>query len=241
MPIDGRVAIVTGAGSGIGRAICLQLAREGVHVAAVDLDPETAAATARAVSELGRASQAHGLDVADRAAVQAMADQVRGAWGRIDVLVACAGINFHRSVLETTEADWDRLLDTHLKGTLFCVQAVLPTMMEQRSGRIVTTVSGQAQAGRPGTAAYATAKGGLISFTKVLGKEAEPYGITVNAFGPGVTDTPMVRKGNSPEQLARIAAEQAPFGVLPTAEQSAELAVWFTRPETAHITGRIFL
>jgi 3-oxoacyl-[acyl-carrier protein] reductase len=132
------------------------------------------------------------------------------------------------------------VLAVHVKGTFLCCQAVLPTMQEQRSGRIVTTVSGLAAAGAPGSAAYATAKGGIISFTKVLAKEAEPYGFTANAFGPGATDTPMMRGGRSAEQIADI-ERRAPFGRLPTPEQVAELAVWFVRPETAHITGRIFL
>jgi NAD(P)-dependent dehydrogenase (short-subunit alcohol dehydrogenase family) len=104
----------------------------------------------------------------------------------------------------------------------------------------VTTVSGLAAAGVPKSAAYAAAKGGIISFTRVLAKEAEPYDITVNAFGPGVTDTPLFRLGHTPEEI-EATVQRAPFGRLPTPEQSAELAVWFTRPETAHITGRIFV
>ena len=240
MPLDGKTAIVTGAGSGIARAISLQLAREGADVAAVDLNGETAEATARAVRELGRRSLAIPTDVSSRAQVQAMAQRVRDEWGRIDILIACAGIYPRTTIVDLDEAEWDRVLDTHLKGTFLCCQAVLPTMIEQRSGRIVNTVSGLAAGGVPRSAAYAAAKGGIISFTKVLAKEAEPYGITANAFGPGATDTPMMRGGRSAEQIADI-ERRAPFGRLPTPEQVAELAVWFVRPESAHITGRIFL
>ena len=237
---EGQTAIVTGAGSGLGRAIPLQLAREGADVAADDLNAEAATATAAAVAALGRRGLAIPLDVVDRAQVQAMAEHVRAEWGRIDVLVACAGIFQRTAIVDLAEAEWDRHIDVHLKGTFLCCQAVLPTMMAQRYGRIVTTVSGQAAAGRPRTAAYAAAKGGIISFTRVLAAEAEPYGITANAFGPGATDTPMVRGAHTPEEVAEV-HRRAPFGRLPTPEQSAELAVWFTRPETAHITGRIFV
>ena len=235
-----RTAIVTGAGSGLGRAIALQLAREGADVAAVDLNASAAGETAAAVEALGRRGLAIMADVSDRAAVRAMAEQVRAGWARIDILVACAGVPSRTAIVDLTEAEWDRVLGVHLKSTFLCCQAVLPVMMAQRHGRIVTTVSGQATAGRPNTAAYAAAKGGIISFTRVLAKEAEPYGITVNAFGPGATDTPFLRTGRTPEEVAST-ARTATFGRLPTAEQGAELAVWFTRPETAHITGRIFL
>jgi 3-oxoacyl-[acyl-carrier protein] reductase len=209
-------------------------------VAVVDLNAEAAAATASAVAELGRRSLAIPLDVTNRAQVQAMADQVRSAWGRIDILVACAGVLKNVPVVDLTEEEWDRHLDIHAKGTFLCCQAVLPTMMEQRSGRIVTTVSGLANAGAVGTGAYAAAKGAIISFTKVLAREVEPYMITVNAFGPGPTDTPLLRGGVPAEQMPET-IRRSTFGRLPTPEQGAELAVWFTRPETAHITGRIFV
>jgi 3-oxoacyl-[acyl-carrier protein] reductase len=235
-----RTAIVTGAGSGIGRAIALQLAREGAAVAAADLNAAAAEATSTAVSALGRPSLAIPVDVVNRTQVQAMAERVRAEWERIDILVACAGIYPRTPIVDLDEAEWDRVIDIHLKGTFLCCQAVLPTMMEQRAGRIVTTVSGLAAAGQPRSAAYAAAKGGIISFTRVLAREAEPYGITVNAFGPGPTDTPMVAGAHTPEEVEET-RRRAPFGRLPAAEQSAELAVWFTRPETAHITGRIFV
>src|SRR5438067_9363440 len=240
MPLDGKTAIVTGAGSGIARAISLQLAREGADVAAVDLNGETAEATARAVRELGRRSLAIPTDVSSRARVQAMAQRVRDEWGRIDILIACAGIYPRTAIVDLDEAEWDRVLDTHLKGTFLCCQAVLPTMMEQRSGRIVNTVSGLAAGGVPRSAAYAAAKGGIISFTKVLAREAEPYNITANAFGPGPTDTPLLRSSATQEDVEE-ATRRSWFGRLPTPEQGAELAIWFVRPETAHITGRIFV
>ena len=240
MPIQGQTAIVTGAGSGLGRAIAVQLAREGADVACVDQNGEAAEETVATIRELGRRAMVIGLDVRNRSQVQAMAQRVRSEWGRVDILVACAGVLKHVPVLELTEEEWDRHLDIHAKGTFLCCQAVLPIMMEQRYGRIVTTVSGLANAGAVGTAAYAAAKGAIVSFTKVLAKEAEPYEITVNAFGPGPTDTPLLRAGVPPEQMADT-IRRSQFGRLPTPEQGAELAVWFTRPETAHITGRIFV
>jgi NAD(P)-dependent dehydrogenase (short-subunit alcohol dehydrogenase family) len=240
MPLDGNTAIVTGAGSGIARAIALQLAREGADVAIADINAESAEATARAAAELGRRSLAVPVDVVNRGQVQAMAERVRSEWGRIDILIACAGIYPRTRIVDLTEEEWDRVLDIHLKGTFLCCQAVLPTMMEQRYGRIVTTVSGLAAAGVPRSAAYAAAKGGIISFTKVLAREAEPYNITANAFGPGPTDTPLLRSGATAQDV-EDATRRSWFGRLPTPEQGAELAVWFVRPETAHITGRIFV
>jgi len=235
-----RTAIVTGAGSGLGRAIALMLAAEGRDVACVDLNPESAEQTAARVRDADRRALAIALDVRDRAAVQAMAQRVRDEWGRIDILVACAGVLKHLTVLELSEEDWDWHLDIHAKGTLFCCQAVLPAMMEQRYGRIVTTVSGLANAGAVGTAAYAAAKSAIIGLTKVMAREAEPYEITVNAFGPGPTDTPLLRQGVPEDRMAET-VRRSQFGRLPTAEQGAELAVWFTRDHTAHITGRIFV
>src|SRR5262245_60848924 len=129
MPLDGRTAIVTGAGSGLGRAIALQLAREGADVAAVDYVPETASATAEAVQALGRRALALPVDVAVRGQVQGMAARVAEAWGRIDILIACAGIQSRTPIVELTEEEWDRALAIHLKGTFLCCQAVLPTMM----------------------------------------------------------------------------------------------------------------
>jgi NAD(P)-dependent dehydrogenase (short-subunit alcohol dehydrogenase family) len=240
MALDGRTAIVTGAGSGIARAIALQLADEGADVAVVDLNPDTAAATARAVGEKGRRSLALPCDVSVRSQVQETVQQVRREWERIDILIACAGIYPRTAIVDLSEEEWDRVLDIHLKGTFLCCQAVLPTMMQQHYGRIVTTVSGLAAGGVARSAAYASAKGGIISFTKVLAREAEPYGITANAFGPGPTDTPLLRSSATDEDVEH-AVRRSWFGRLPTPEQGAELAIWFVRPETAHITGRIFV
>jgi NAD(P)-dependent dehydrogenase (short-subunit alcohol dehydrogenase family) len=240
MPLEGRTAIVTGAASGIGQAIALQLAAEGADVAAADLNAAGAEATAAQVRERGRRGLAVLGDVADGAQVRAMVDRVVAEWGHVDILITCAGIFPRKTILEFDEDEWDRVIAVHLKGTFLCCRAVLPHMMEQRYGRIVTTVSGIALSrGRPKTSAYAAAKGGIISFTRALAAEAAPYGITVNAFGPGPTDTPMFH-GEAPDHAA-AAIRQTSFGRLGTPAEAAELAVWFTRPETAHVTERIFL
>lgn len=235
-----RTAIVTGAASGIGRAVCLQLAREGIDVAAVDVNAAGVGETVQAVESLGRAALAAVVDVSHRAQVRAMVERVLAAWGQIDILINCAGIFPHTHILDLDEEEWDQVIDCHLKGTFLSCQAVLPSMIERRTGRIVNTVSGLANAGQAATAAYAAAKGGIISFTRVLATEVEPYGITANAYGPGITDTPMVRGAYTSEQIA-VLSRRSPFGRLATPEESAEIAVWFTRPETSHITGRIFV
>ena len=235
-----RTAIVTGAASGIGRAVCIQLARENVDIVAADLNGQGAASTAGDVKALGRAAFSFALDVADRRQVSAMVEGVQGEWKHVDILVNCAGVFPRTAIVDLEESEWDRVIGAHLKGTFLCRQAVLPGMIARRSGRIVNTTSGLANAGQARTAAYAAAKGGIISLTRVLATEAEPCGITVNAYSPGITDTPMVKNAQTPESLAQLALT-CPFGRLATPEESANIAVWFTRPETAHITGRVFL
>jgi meso-butanediol dehydrogenase/(S,S)-butanediol dehydrogenase/diacetyl reductase len=237
---EGQTAIVTGAGSGLGRAVAVLLAREGADVACADLNEATAAETAEMVKGLGRRSLAIGVDVTNRAQVQAMVERVRAAWDRIDILVTSAGIYPRTAIVDLAEEEFDRVLATHAKGTFLCCQAVLPTMQAQRHGRIVTLASGLAAAGAPKSAAYAAGKGAIISFTRVLAREAMPYNITANAVGPGATDTPMVRNNHNPAEIEEQ-RQRAPFGKLPTAEQSAGLVLWFTRPESAHITGRVFV
>ena len=151
MSTEPRTTIVTGAGSGIARAAALQLAREGVDVAAVDLNGEAAEATARAVQELGRRGMWIALDVSDKPQVQAMAQRVRDEWGRIDILLACAGIYPRTAIVDLTEEEWDRVIAVHLKGTFLCCQAVLPTMMEQPDPGGVswtTSAGGTRRAGR---------------------------------------------------------------------------------------------
>ena len=202
--LEGKRAIVTGAGQGIGKAVALRLAREGAHIAVVDINRETAVATARELQALGRPALAHPVDVGCLSEIQSLVDYVVAAFGRIDVLVNAAGIARTQAFLEMTEEDWDRVIDTNLKGTVFCMQAVGRQMIRQippevlargradlSYGKIVNFSSISGRRGRSVQIAYAASKAAIISVTQSAALAFSPYNINVNAVCPGVIPTPM--------------------------------------------------
>ena len=209
--VEGKVALVTGASRGIGREIVLALAREGASVGVNHLpDPEQgslAHAVVREVETLGRTAIALAADVADSRAVRETVARCLAVFGRIDILVTNAGIAHRRPLIDLAEADWDRVIAVNLKGTFNAIQAVLPHMVERKSGKIVTIASELALIGRATMAHYAASKAAVIGLTKSLAREVSPLGINVNSVAPGPTDTDMLRsnpefrdenKGNVP-------------------------------------------
>ncbi len=186
-----RVAVVTGAGSGIGRAIAIRLAADGLAVAVLDLNDEAATAVAGEIG--GDALAVGGVDVSDRAQVDAAIAGVTEALGAPLVLVNNAGITGFKRFLDITTEKWDRIMQVNLNGPLYLTQAVLPGMIEANWGRIVNISSSSAQSGQPYMAHYVTSKAGLIGLTKSLALEFGPNGITVNTIPPGMIDTPMLR------------------------------------------------
>ena len=201
MPLDGKTAIVTGAGSGIGRAIALGLAAEGARVVVADLDGERAEAVADEVRSLGRKALAQRVDVSDSAAVDAMVEAALAEFGAIDILVNNAGVSARAPVAEMTDEQWDRVIAVNLRGTFLCSRAVLRHMLPRRSGRIVNTASGLGLRGSPGGAVYGASKAAIINLTRSLALEVARHGITVNAIAPGVTDTPFWRANRAPEEI----------------------------------------
>ena len=193
--LEGKVAIITGGGSGIGRALCLGLAEEGAAIAVADLRLPAAQETASEVRERGGTATAVEVNVSQSASVDAMVQSVLAGSGHIDVLVNCAGIYPRHSVVEMTEEEWRQVLDVNLTGPFLCCKAVAGPMMAQGSGKMVNLVSGRGVTGAINGAHYSASKGGLIAFTVSLGMELGPYGINVNAVAPGSTDTPMFRGG----------------------------------------------
>jgi 3-oxoacyl-[acyl-carrier protein] reductase len=195
--VDGKVALVTGASRGIGREIALTLAREGAAVG-VGHYPD-AEHTALAAEVVAQARQSGGKtvalpgDVTDAAAMRAAVAALLEAFGRIDAVVTNAGIIHRAPLVDVTEADWDRVIAVNLKGTFTAIHAVLPHLIRQRSGKIVTVASELAFIGRAGAAAYAASKAGVIGLTKSLARELSPLGINVNAVAPGPVDTDMLR------------------------------------------------
>ncbi len=195
--VAGKVALVTGASRGIGREIALTLAREGAGVGINHFpDAEQAALAATLLDELraaGAPAIALPADVTDGAAMRAAGRRLVEALGRVDIVVTNAGIIDRRPFVETSEADWNRVIAVNLTGTFNAIQAVLPYLLAQGSGKIVTVASELALIGRAGAAAYAASKAGVVGLTKSLARELSPLGIHVNAVAPGPVDTAMLR------------------------------------------------
>jgi 2-hydroxycyclohexanecarboxyl-CoA dehydrogenase len=188
-----RVALVSGAARGIGRAIALALAGDGRRVVLGDLHEREAAEVAAEIDDRGGSALALGLDVTDGDAVAAAVREAEGALGPVDVLVNNAGWDELHPFLETDEAFWDRVIDVNYKGCLRLTRAVVPGMVERGWGRVVNVGSDAGRVGSSLEAVYSGAKGGVIAFTKTLAREVAPEGVTANTVCPGPTDTPLLR------------------------------------------------
>lgn len=203
MILRNKVAIVTGGGSGLGRAYTLGLAKEGAHVAVADMSEQNAVRVAEEVRAAGGSALPVVVDVSVTAQVQAAVERVRGEMGPPDILVNCAGIFPRRPVIEMSDEEWDRMIAVHLRGTFLCSRAVLPDMIKRGNGKIVNISSTLGIRGSANGAHYAAAKGGILAFTHSLAMEMGPHGISVNAICPGQTATPLWRQGFSEEERNR--------------------------------------
>lgn len=191
--LDDRVTIVTGSGSGVGRALALGFSQAGAHTVVTELPGrmEAAEETARAVRRVGRQALAVELDITKVKSIEAMVREVRRAFDRIDVLVNNAGIIVRKKALDVTEEEWDKVLDTNLKGAFFTSQGVARVMIEQGGGKIVNIASINGVVGSPQRVSYTASKAGLINLTRTLAAEWATYGINVNAIGPTYLLTPL--------------------------------------------------
>ena len=235
----GRVAVVTGAASGMGLAIARRLAARGDRVALLDLHRD---ATQRLASEL-RDAGAIGVaaDVTDRAAVDAALDEVRAALGPVAIMVTSAGVDAFEPFAKITVESWQRILAVNLTGTFHCLQAALPDMVAARWGRMVTISSSSAQSGAPRMAHYVASKGGVLALTKALALELAPHGITVNCIPPGMIDTPMLRQAESRGDvgdLAKIAPRVIPVGRTGTPDDIAAACAFLCSDEAGFVTGQ---
>ena len=233
----GRVAIVTGAGRGMGRAVASRLAAGGAKLVVNDLDADSAEGTAGALREAGAEALATPGDVTSSADVARMVASALGHFGRIDVLVNNAGVLRPTPVFDIEEEEWDMVVNGNLKSTYLCSRAVLPAMREQGWGRIVNFSSTAGKSvSTVGGAHYTASKAAILGFTRHLAKEEAAHGITVNAVCPGLIDTEMVRSTISKERTAAYASS-FPIGRLGEPYEVAELVAFLASDKAAYITG----
>jgi NAD(P)-dependent dehydrogenase (short-subunit alcohol dehydrogenase family) len=235
--IAGKVALVTGARRGMGKAHAEALAKEGVRVALTDLDLEETEKAAEEIRKQGGEAIAFQLDVSDKQQVEKDVEEVVKAWGGLDILVNNAGIFEQKESLSMSEEEWERTIHVNLKGYFLCAHAAAPHMAKNKWGRIVniaSVASGQVGIGIPGAAHYTASKGGVIGLTEALAVEWAPLGILVNAVGPGIIDTPMVA-GVSSEFTAGV-----PLLRMGKPEEVASLVAFLASERSSYITGAAF-
>ena len=243
MRLQGKVSIITGAGSGLGKGIALFFAKEGSRVVVAEILEEAGQAVVRQIEEEGGGALFLRTDITQASEVEKMVEGTLKAYGRIDILVNNAGINPSRTpVHETSEEAWDQTLAVNLKGAFLCAKYVLPVMIERGGGSIINVASVVGAIGCSDRAAYAASKGGMIALTRNMAVDYAPYGIRVNTLNPGFIETELTRiyfdklREQDPQKMARL-IDQHPLGRLGRPEDVAYAALFLASDESSWITG----
>jgi 3-oxoacyl-[acyl-carrier protein] reductase len=232
-----QVAVVTGAGRGIGRAIALKFAAEGADVVCISRTADNAEKAAAEVRALGRKAWAVALDVADGAAVASTAEKVIADAGRVDILVNNAGVTRDGLLMRMSDEHWDTVLNTNLRGAFSMTKAFVRVLIKQRSGRIINVASVIGLIGNAGQANYAASKAGLIGFTKSVAREVASRGITVNAIAPGFIETDMTNVLN--DEVKQTVLKQIPMNTFGNADDIANAALFLASASGRYVTGQV--
>jgi 3-oxoacyl-(acyl-carrier-protein) reductase len=235
MILRGKVAVVTGAGQGIGRGIAVKLAEKGADVVVSDIKAQTARQTAKEVKALGGRTLAVEVDVAQRSQVENMVTNVVAELGKIDILVNNAGIARSATLLKLTDEAWDQVLDVNLKGIFYATQAVAPHMIEARYGKIINISSIYGRTGAVGDSNYVASKAGIVGFTKSVARELARHNINVNAILPGMVDTPLLQ--GIPDEYLRPMIKEIPLRRVGTPEDIGHVVAFLASDEASYITG----
>jgi 3-oxoacyl-[acyl-carrier protein] reductase len=241
--LSGRVAVVTGAGRGIGAATARKLAADGARVAVVDLNEDLCRETVGAITAAGGEAMAVGCDVSNAEQVERAFERIANEWGRMDILVNNAGVTRDNLLFKMSEGDWDTVMNIHLKGSFLCSRAAQKHMVQNKYGKIVN-LSSTSALGNRGQANYSAAKAGLQGFTKTLAQELGPFNINVNAVAPGFVDTEMTRAtaqriGLDPEEYKKQRAANIPLRRVGQPEDIANVIAFLVSDAAGFVSGQV--